>query len=439
MAGTNAARPSVRSPVGFLIVGAGVLAALLQALNLLYLTTAHGCRPFELTCSSLRTVIVTADAPGFLNTAHNILQKGFLHATYLSRPPGFPLLLAFATRVTGDPLSVLWLVTLLAGLAAAATAWVAAVVSRRPWAAGVAGVLFCVWPSTYEFSPLIMSDASHGYLAVVAFALTLRWMQQASAWRGIAAAGAWAVTQSLRPTFFPLALILPILLLRRDGAVHRRSVAVAMWLLSCAVPASVVGSNYAHYHMVTASDRLAVNLSEYSVPRLKEDMGLGDFAALKQAARERYATIADLGERLAIEKREAWSFLAEHPWPAFRSFAKEGVGQMLSPLQPFYAPELRPFYPRWTVLPSFVLGIFWVSTAAGLLILASKDWQVALFLLGLFVLVMLPATTSHWVGARLRFPLDLLAIPLAVNAWLVAATWLSDVDTEGGSSERSTG
>ena len=41
------------------------------------------------------------------------------------------------------------------------------------------------------------------------------------------------------------------------------------------------------------------------------------------------------------------------------------------------------------------------------------DSELLLFLIGALVAVMLPATTSHWVGGRLRFPIDLLFMPVA--------------------------
>jgi hypothetical protein len=64
-----------------------------------------------------------------------------------------------------------------------------------------------------------------------------------------------------------------------------------------------------------------------------------------------------------------------------------------------------------------------------LVAVARQQPNVAFFLLISFVAVMAPATTSHWIGARLRFPLDLLFMPVvaALLPSLVARRrWMAD-------------
>ena len=49
-----------------------------------------------------------------------------------------------------------------------------------------------------------------------------------------------------------------------------------------------------------------------------------------------------------------------------------------------------------------------------MLVIARAQPRLALFLLLLAVMVMAPATVSHWVGARLRLPVDLIVMPAVV-------------------------
>jgi hypothetical protein len=147
------------------------------------------------------------------------------------------------------------------------------------------------------------------------------------------------------------------------------------------------------------------------VPRLKQELGLGSALALRDEALERYAAIADPVERVALQRREAWEFLRAHPWPALQSFARELARQTFAPLRLVY-PELETSPPGWRP-PRRTIHAFWICAALGTALLARRQPRSALFLVGCFAAVMLPATTSHWVGGRLRFPLDLLFMPAA--------------------------
>ena len=57
------------------------------------------------------------------------------------------------------------------------------------------------------------------------------------------------------------------------------------------------------------------------------------------------------------------------------------------------------------------MAFYWFCAFAGLLITVHRSYGLVLFLVLVFLAVMFPASLSHWVGARLRFPLDLLYMP----------------------------
>ena len=162
-------------------------------------------------------------------------------------------------------------------------------------------------------------------------------------------------------------------------------------------------------------------LSFYTVPLLKERMGLGSFAQLKQAAYERYMW-RPIPERVEMETRESLEFLAAHPGLAVASVASELGEQMTSRLQPYEPGELRDLYPAWLSPPRAFLILFWLSAAVGWLLVLRSQPAVAVFLAATAAIVMIPAALSFGVGARLRLPIDLLSMPLVAVCWQAVAT-----------------
>ena len=364
----------------------------------------------------MRKFVVVADAEDYLRVADDILRSGILHASYIDRGPGFPLLLALAKRATGDAVNVLWLVPLLAGSAAAATVVVAFHLSGSRGAAAACGLIFCLWPNHFQFSPLIMSDAIHAYLAVAAFALTVAWAATPRVSYALSAAALWAACQSIRPTFFPIAAILPILIIGRRPRAARWP-AYAMLSSSLVIPILLSLSNYRHHGVFAPSTKFPEALAIHAVPRLEEEMGLGSFADLRADRWAKYERM-DVKDRSAAQYADAATVLSAHPVSAVRSFTGELVEQMLSPLRPFYAYDLSALYSAWPSPPPWFLPLFWISAATGLIVVSFDDARVATFLLFLFAMVMVPAAAVHWVEGRCRFPVDLLSMPLATRAWL---------------------
>lgn len=401
--------------VGVICIGVGCLAAGLHAANLMYAAISAGCHPFWLTCVGPLIPWMTADSQSYLIPAGQMLQRGFLHTSFLSRTPGYPSLLAIGTWGFGTPYAALWLAPLLAGGAGVAVTWITAVFTSSRWAAGAAGAVFCAWPSTYEYSPLLLTDAVHGYTAILAFAATLAWLRSHSASKGWLAVGAWTVTQSLRPTFFALPALLPVLLWRPARDTRFRRMALIMWLASWLVPIFVVASNVVHHQVATVSVYGPETLASFTVPRLKEHMGMGSFRELREAASARYDPLP-LMERYRVQRQESLEFLTTHPGAALVSLLGELVAQMLEPPR-YVAPHLASIFPVGMSLPGWLLVGYWLSAAVGIVLMLRLRPAIAWFLLMGFFLVMIPATVCHWVRDRLRFPVDLFAMPLAVLCW----------------------
>lgn len=404
-----------RPRMTWLLAGIACLATGLHAANLLYLARAQGCHSAALVCPTDEGPWAAGDYHTYRSAALRIRDRGLLGASYLKRTPGYPLALLASISLSGEASPARWLGPPLAGGAAAAVAWLAAYLTGRARSALLAGLLFCAWPSAYALSPALRPDGPHACLTVAAVAATLGWRASQRAGAALLAGALWVAVQSLRPTFFPLPLLLPPLLLARGRPRRYALVSLALWLATLPVPAGVIASNWVRHGVATPSHVLTVNLACYSVPRLQEELGLGEFHALRGACWARWRGMpADRKTRAQLE--EAVSFLWAHPAAAAWSFLNEISVQLTYPLRPWGSTRQASLYPDWWVWGPLLAGGFWLCAAAGMYRVTLRDPGLALFLMGAGAAVMLPAATAHLVGGRLRLPVELLFLPVAVAA-----------------------
>ncbi len=401
-----------RTPIA-LLTGAVVLVVGFHAANLLYIANGLNCEALTLACPERTAPWSQPDTNSYLRVAEALLEKGLLETSYLSRLPGYPALLAASIRITGGATPVLWLAALLAGAAAAAIAWITFVLTDRTAAALTAVLLFSVWLNAYQFSAQLLTDAPHAFLSVVAFAATLRWREREPAGAAWLAGALWMAAQSLRLTFFPLAVILPLLLWKRRPSGRYIAVSASLCLATAIVPALVIASNHRHHQVWSPSFSSSANLACHAVPRLQEELGMGRFRALRKKCHERFRGM-EPAEKIPAQLDHAFAFLGQRPMLAFRSFAHEIGAQTTFPIRPYAVRTTRHFYPAWMTTSRRTLGLFWLCALGGLLVIARRDRGLALFLMATFWLVMIPAGVTHLAGARLRLPLDLLFIPLVV-------------------------
>jgi hypothetical protein len=311
---------------------------------------------------------------------------------------------------------VRWLGPLAAGLAAGASAWLAGTLAGSLRGAWLGALLFALWLDAYRFSAALRPDGLHAFLAVGAFAASHAWRRSERAGAGLLAAALWAAAQALRPTFVALPLILPALLWKRPASRRYRGASLGLWLATLAVPAFLVGTNLARHGVAVPSYVLGVNLACYAVPRLQEERGEGEFHALRAACKRRFRGLPP-AVRLPAQRAYAREVLLERPGETLASFLRELRVQTFHSLQLFDVESRRSPYPGGGETGTALVALFWLCGAAGLAGAARREPGLALFLGLAFALVMLPATTSHLPGSRLRFPVDLFFLPLVASAW----------------------
>jgi len=387
------------------------LAAGAQAFNLLHVARAQGCDSPLLRCEERLAAFSTPDSRSYVELGRSIQRQGFLASDYSKRPAGYPLALAASMQFLASPLPVLWLNVLLAAAAAIAIAWLTAFFSGKSGAGIAAALLFVAWPNLYQWSPLLLTDTPHALLAVCAFAATLRWRQSEKSRWAFAAGATWLATQSLRPTLLAVPALLPLLLWKRGG---RRYLALssAVWLASCVAPGFQLIQNEARHGALLPAQapHSLATLQCYASSRLRAEMGEGSFQRLRDRCLEAKRKDPEATARVELD------YLISRPGAAAGSYLGEILNQLLHPARPFYYPRQADFHPRWWRLDAGFMFFYWMLATGGWLLLARRNPRDALFLAGLAGMILLPAGLTHAVGARIRFPLDLLCLPLVVLA-----------------------
>ncbi len=402
--------------MGLVIFGFACIAVALHASHLLYLAGSQGCHSAALACPVGDSPWAAGDYHSYHAVADEIRERGLTATSYVHRAPGLPVLLVLAEDATGFANPVRWIGPPLAGVAAAAVVWLTGLLSGgRARAVGVAGVLFCAWIANYRYSAALQTDGAHAFVIAGALACSVAWREGERATRAALGALFWVAAQSLRPTLFPLALFLPLLLVKRGASRRYAAISVALWAATLLTPAFVIGVNNARHGIVTSGHVLAVNLGCYAVPRLREDLGEGNFQRLRRRCLLKYRGMAP-EQRIPAQYAEAIPILLAQPLATARSFAGELVEQLSHPITFSDIPARASLYPSWAYGGRSVLVVWWVLAAAGLVWVGRERPTLAIFLGVFAVVIMAPATTSHLVGGRLRFPLDVVSIPLVALA-----------------------
>jgi len=373
--------------------------------------------------------LLAGDAITYVVPARSILEHGvfsreaappFAWEPY--RTPGFPLLIALSLLTTGSLVGTLYVACVSAGLGAWSAARLALEWGGSERAAWLAGVLVAVLPNSLGLSGRLLTDALFGHLFVFWVYLLWKGLSSGSAAYLASSAAICGFLQTVKPTL-ALGGLLVLAVAVATGQARRRAKAVAvLGLLTLAVPGYLACRNWRD-HEVFATTLLGVATTRnyLMVRALAEDERLPEGevtrrvrAADREAAASRTQPTSRYGRLYRVQEEKVRQFLRHDTLRAMRLTVVEAARQALAPqefAQQLFVGELsragRAFGSLMTIAlcASTTLGgvLLWRDGAKGPALLMA-------IVLGFFLAT---GSVSRFVGARLRFPADVVATPLA--------------------------
>lgn len=301
--------------------------------------------------------LLDGDAQTYLRPAENLVEhlvfSGAPRPPFFWEPyrtPSYPLLIALSLLLWQGYQWVLYFAAVTAGVAAWCGVKLVQEWNGSRLAAGAAGLAFALLPDSLGFSAEMMTDAIFGHLVLVWIYLLWTGLRSASYSRLVGCAALTVFLQGLKPTFN-----LAFVLLARGKR---------QWL---------------------------------------------SVGALRMSPARSLA-----GRLYAVKKDAVAGFLRDHPG----AVAALAVTEML---RQFVAPEGRVFHLfsrrlawRTTLLGSLLsLSLFACAAYGGHRLWRGGDPRPPLLVLGVLLFFLVTGSVSHRVGTRLRFPADMVTIPLA--------------------------
>lgn len=386
--------------------------------------------------------IVSGDAITYIINAENIVHHGtfsrehsppFLWEPY--RTPGYPLAIAGCIAAFGTASAVLFLGAITAGLAAWSAARLTALFGGSHTAIRFAGAVTAFLPNSLGLSAMMLTDAIAGHLTLVwLYALIVAcWKRSLSLL--LASALLLMVLQLLKPTFNIAGLLVFVVVLLFYKGKYRSGLAAALMIFSLVLPVYFASRNEAAHGIQSASLLGMETAREYLYVRYLHEMTGEDYTLLTQRIREedrrdaeRLSTPTSTYGRLYVVKEDKVKrFVREHPLAALRLMGTEMMQQFAAP-QEFFPQVFVGDLPNWgRAIGTLLTLVLWVSGFFGSYVLwKSGDKRPALLLACVLAYFLATGSISHFVGARLRFPADMVAAPFAaigLSQWRSISRW----------------
>jgi hypothetical protein len=383
---------------------------------------------FIVTMAGSRLVpLVVGDSVSYKMDAENILDHGAFSREnvppYLWEPyrtPGYPLLIVFSEGIFGNDKGILLITAAAAGIASWVSVQMAIMLGAGRLGQHVSGWVMALLPNSLGLSAFLLTDAIFGYLFLLWIYLLYTGFYYHRKLLLVASAVILSFLQSIKPTAnLGILFILGIAVF----FAHSRKQWIQTGLLTiCAVvmPLTFAFMNFRDHGIFSPSllgvqavrEYLEVNYhaqnSGQSIMETTEQIRLQDAMTAMQLTEPK----SYYGRLYKIEQAAVFQFLQQDAPEAARLMAVEMIRQFAAP-QEFTVLAFMDEAPVWMRIFGSLLSILlWTGAFLGAWNLAIRGmWPLALLLIGTLAFFLITGSVSHLVGARLRFPADLLAVP----------------------------
>lgn len=390
----------------------------------------HGCViTWSLIPGQRADALTSGDAITYLRPAENIVRNGHFSRESEEpltwepyRTPGYPLLIAGSIVLFDDHKWVLYAAAVSSGLAAWCVFSLTVLFGGTTRAARIAGALLSVLPNSLGLSSMMLTDAITGHLTIAWLYLLISGCKENAWGKLLLASVALSILQSFKPTFnIAGILVCLVILLYTTGRakLHR-----ALPLLACTLLLPMYFSfRNAQEHGVSSASLLGVSaVREYMQVRYLAETTGAAYGDLTKAIRrldsldaaKRSSPRSFYGRLYMVQREKVTEFFLQHPIAAARLMLTEMLQQFAAP-QEFFPQVFVGDLPTWgRVLGSLLTLALWGCAFLGAYILwRGGERRPAVLLVSVLAFFLTTASVSHFVGARLRFPADVAAVPFA--------------------------
>lgn len=375
-----------------------------------------------------------ADTPAYIEPAEEIVRTGIPSlADLLSarRTMGYPLLLASAAAVLGDPALP---VILLQAVGAGCAAWIAFSVSRRLTGSRAAhlgaAAAVALSPNVISHSALLLTDEFHALAVLAGSALIFEAFRSRRDGLLLLGSLAWVVAQALRPTMHFAAILFAAIVFaawRWPAATSRPSpspttfkpgptvVVIALGTLLLLPSALLLGNGLSTGIWTTnRTDETNARLLAATVLGIAEARDHRELVKEWEIEENSMSSPHEIRESRLGRARAA---LSDHPVIAARVLVINAAKILLAPAESLYLPWTRERGRIGWIAGVLVLGnvVAWGLALAG----GRASWHdgagrtwIVIAALGSIYVVLLSAPAG-FQGARFRLPVDLLVAALA--------------------------
>jgi len=372
--------------------------------------------------------LLAGDAITYLMPAENIVHHGSFSREALPpfvwepyRTPGYPLLIAASIAMFGTHAAVLFVAALTSGLGVWCAVRLTAFLGGTNTALHASGAIGAFLPNSLGLSAMMLTDAIGGHLFLVWLYLVVTGCRTHSWSRLGASALVMNALQSLKPTFFIAGVLVVLAVMLFDHGRRKIPTLAALLLLTLPLPFYFASRNF-EAHGVRSGSLLGIEtVREYLYVRYLQETTGEDYAELTRRVRaqdrleaqQRTSPPSPYGRLYMVKDEKVKQFFREHPFAALRLMATEMLQQFAAP-QEFFPQVFVGDLPNWgRGLGSLLSLTLWGCAALGGYTLWKQGNKApALMTAGVLLFFLLTGSVSHAVGARLRFPADMAAVPL---------------------------